>query len=126
MLCAEHAVVPPAPGRKLRPPVEPDGAERSITMTQLNRTSTLPEIQQYVQEMLVARNLVLPLKDVVLHMTEELGEVTRAIRKNDAENLREELADCLFFVLSAANAAGVDLTTALLAKEERNRVRFGA
>lgn len=93
---------------------------------QLDRSLTLPQVQAYVQEMRIARNLIMPVKDVVLHMSEELGEVARAVRKHDQENLGEELADCLFFVLSAANEAGIDLTDALIRKEERNRTRFGA
>ena len=93
---------------------------------QLDRSLTLPQLQAYVQEMRVARGLVMPVRDVVLHLSEELGEVARAVRKDDRENLGEELADCLFFVLSVANEAGIDLTDALLQKEERNRGRFGA
>ncbi|MDF2629266.1 MAG: putative pyrophosphatase [Symbiobacteriaceae bacterium] len=93
---------------------------------QLDRSLTLPQVQAYVQEKRVARHLVMPVQDVVLHLAEELGEVARAVRKGDQENLREELADCLFFILSAANEAGIDLTEALLRKEEKNRNRFGA
>lgn len=87
---------------------------------------TLPELQAYVQEKLVARGLVSPLADEVLHLMEEVGEVTRAMRKGDQANLGEELADCLFFVLSAANVAGIDIEAALREKEKRNCIRFGA
>ncbi|HYF95915.1 MAG TPA: MazG nucleotide pyrophosphohydrolase domain-containing protein [Symbiobacteriaceae bacterium] len=86
----------------------------------------LPELQMYVREKLVARNLVTPLPTVTLHMVEEVGEVARAIRKGDRENLAEELADCLFLLVATANAAEVDLMEAFAEKEKRNSVRFGA
>lgn len=92
----------------------------------MNRDMTLPQLQQYVQAKLVARNLVTPLPETVLHLMEEVGEVTRAMRRGDRANLAEELADCLWFVISAANVAGVDLDAALAQKEEQNCVRFGA
>lgn len=63
---------------------------------------------------------------MVLHLVEEVGEVVRAMRRSDSANLREELADCLFYTLAAANEANVDLAEALEAKEQRNRSRFGA
>ncbi|MEW6523074.1 MAG: hypothetical protein AB1445_05800 [Bacillota bacterium] len=34
--------------------------------------------------------------------------------------------DCFFYLLAAANEARVDLASALISKEERNRARFGA
>jgi NTP pyrophosphatase (non-canonical NTP hydrolase) len=92
----------------------------------MERNLTLPEMQQYVQEKLVARNLVSPLSNTVLHLMEEVGEVTRAMRRGDVGNLAEELADCLWFVISAANVAGIDLETAMVEKEKRNVVRWGA
>lgn len=66
-----------------------------------------------------------PLSEMVLHLVEKVGEVVRAMRRDDLENLSEELADCLFCILSAANEAQVDLASALIKKEERNRLRFG-
>jgi len=87
---------------------------------------TLPQLQAYVQEKLIARGLVSPLPDEVLHLMEEVGEVVRAMRRGDKANLGEELADCLFFILSAANVADIDLQAALTEKEKRNCIRFGA
>jgi NTP pyrophosphatase (non-canonical NTP hydrolase) len=98
-------------------------------MEQLDRTFTLAQLQAYVQVVRTARSYgapLSPLKDTVLHLVEEVGEVVRAVRRNDAENLSEELADSLFYILAAANAAQIDLASALAQKEERNRQRFGA
>lgn len=94
----------------------------------LDANDTVPELQQYVQEVRKSRSQgrpLSPLTDMVMHLVEEVGEVARAIRRDDRENLDEELADCLFYILAAANEAQVDLISALMAKEERNRVRFG-
>lgn len=87
---------------------------------------TITELQAYVADKLVARKLVQPLPNVALHLAEEVGEVARAVRKGDQANLAEELADCLFLLLSTANAANVDLAEAFAAKEQKNTVRFGA
>ena len=98
-------------------------------MEQLDRSFTLAQLQQYVQDVRTARSHgapLSPLKEMVLHLVEEVGEVVRAMRRSDAENLGEELADCLFYILAAANEAKVDLASALAQKEQRNRQRFGA
>lgn len=98
-------------------------------MRQLDAGFTLSDLQKYVQEVRIARSHgqpLSPLRDVVLHLVEEVGEVVRAVRRSDGENLSEELADCLFYLLAAANEAQVDLASSLVEKEERNRVRFGA
>jgi NTP pyrophosphatase (non-canonical NTP hydrolase) len=63
---------------------------------------------------------------MVLHLVEEVGEVVRAVRREDWENLEEELADTLFYILAAANEAKVDLASAFARKEQRNRDQFGA
>ncbi len=98
-------------------------------MRELKPELSLPQLQQYVQEVRVARSHgrpLSPLSEMVLHLVEEVGEVVRALRREDSANLREELADCLFYVLAAANEAGIDVAVALSEKEERNRQRFGA
>lgn len=43
---------------------------------------------------------------------EEVGELSRALRKEDPENLSEEFADCFAWLASLASIAGVDLATA--------------
>jgi NTP pyrophosphatase (non-canonical NTP hydrolase) len=43
------------------------------------------------------------------HLTEEVGELAKALRTGDADNLRHEFADVLAWVVSLANLTGVDV-----------------
>jgi NTP pyrophosphatase (non-canonical NTP hydrolase) len=43
------------------------------------------------------------------HLTEEVGELAKALRTGDPDNLRHEFADVLAWVVSLANLTGVDV-----------------
>ncbi|MEX2274756.1 MAG: MazG nucleotide pyrophosphohydrolase domain-containing protein [Actinomycetota bacterium] len=45
-------------------------------------------------------------------MTEEVGELARALRRDDRENLEHEFGDVLAWLASLANLSGVDLDRA--------------
>jgi NTP pyrophosphatase (non-canonical NTP hydrolase) len=45
-------------------------------------------------------------------MTEEVGELAKALRRNDADELRLEFSDVLAWLASLANLTGVDLEEA--------------
>ncbi len=47
---------------------------------------------------------------------EEVGELTRALRRDDEENLAEEFADVLAWLTTLASIRGVDLEAAVLQK----------
>ncbi|AIY90070.1 MazG nucleotide pyrophosphohydrolase domain-containing protein [Geoglobus acetivorans] len=47
---------------------------------------------------------------------EEAGELAEAVRKKDAESIEEELADCLFMILSLANYFNADVERRLIEK----------
>lgn len=47
---------------------------------------------------------------------EEVGELAEAVRKNNTSDIEEELADCLFVILSIANYYGVDVEKKLVEK----------
>jgi NTP pyrophosphatase (non-canonical NTP hydrolase) len=72
-----------------------------------------------------------PLETLVL-MTEELGELARAVRKRFAidsrhgtdEEVAEELADLQLYVVHLANVMDLDLATAVTGKERTNADRF--
>ncbi len=51
---------------------------------------------------------------------EEAGELAEAIRKSEKRSIEEELADCLFMVLSLANYFGVDVEERLIEKYMKN------
>jgi NTP pyrophosphatase (non-canonical NTP hydrolase) len=44
--------------------------------------------------------------------TEEVGELARALRHDDADEIRHELSDVLAWLVSLANLAGIDLDEA--------------
>jgi NTP pyrophosphatase (non-canonical NTP hydrolase) len=45
-------------------------------------------------------------------LTEEVGELAKALRGNDRENLQHEFGDVLAWLTSLASLTGVDLATA--------------
>jgi NTP pyrophosphatase (non-canonical NTP hydrolase) len=45
-------------------------------------------------------------------MTEEVGELAKALRRNDPDELRLEFSDVLAWLASLANLTGVDLEEA--------------
>ena len=57
-------------------------------------------------------------------VTEELGEVDRALAAGDAARVRDELGDLLFAVVNVARKAGVDPEQALLGTNDRFARRF--
>lgn len=74
-------------------------------------------------------------KDALLLLTEELGELARAIRKREglarhhgeeATDIGLELADVQLYVVHLANVLGLDLSSAVTAKERVNAQRFSS
>jgi NTP pyrophosphatase (non-canonical NTP hydrolase) len=52
-------------------------------------------------------------------LVEEIGELSRAIRKKNKERIKEEFADCLAWLLSVGSILGID------AEEAMNKYRDG-
>lgn len=72
-------------------------------------------------------------RDTLLLMTEEMGELARAVRLAEGldrqhtgpeSNLGEELADVQLYLVHLANTLGLDLAEAVSMKEARNSARF--
>lgn len=71
-------------------------------------------------------------KDYFLKLSEEVGELSRAMRKDlRAENrdeikgtIDEELWDVIYYALAIANLYDVDLEHVIKVKEEMNQVRY--
>ena len=49
-------------------------------------------------------------------LVEEIGELSSALRKNEADNLSDEFADVLAWLATIANVVGVDLSEAVAEK----------
>jgi NTP pyrophosphatase (non-canonical NTP hydrolase) len=68
-------------------------------------------------------------QDTMLLLTEEIGELARAVRKElgllrtggyDGTDIADELADVQLYLLHLANVVGVELADAVTAKEKKN------
>lgn len=102
-------------------------------MKPLEKDQSLEAIQRYVADMEVERGFSdRPLIEQCLQLGEEVGEVFKAVRKQ--QNLRidpkskvgavgDELADVLIYLCAIANRTGVDLADALRSKEAVNETR---
>ena len=94
----------------------------------------LQDLQDYVHEMAVLRGFEREtIEDAMLLLVEEIGELAKATRnllglktsrKSDLRtNIKQELADCLIYLLDIANLAHIDLEEALREKERHNSRR---
>ena len=52
----------------------------------------------------------------MLWLVEEVGELAEAVRRDDIDGVKEEIADCFAWVGALANLYDIDLETAFLAK----------
>lgn len=102
-------------------------------MQPLDTASTLANLQQYVADMEAERGFThRTVIEQALQLGEEVGELFKAIRKN--QNLAtahgavigtvdEELADVLIYLCAIANRLDIDLAHALQTKEALNETR---
>ncbi len=103
-------------------------------MTEFPAHTGLPDLQAYMAAICQQRgwDKASDLETFLL-FTEEVGELAKAIRvrrklftesaRPKADNVAEEMADLLSYLLDLANRLGIDLETALRAKEAENRNR---
>jgi len=94
---------------------------------------TLPELQAYIVRRSEERGFTNETaQDKFALLVEEVGELAKAMRPlhgikmaDDAreQNIEYELADVFWMLLSLSASLGVDLETAVLAKEAKNQER---
>lgn len=100
----------------------------------LNGNSSLKDVQVYINKMIEERGFDKNTpQDVMLLLTEEIGELAKEIRKitqikMDISKTREtdvsgEIADVFIYILSMCRVMKIDLLEALKEKEERNLKR---
>lgn len=91
--------------------------------------TTIKYLQKYIKENDYHPEL---LKDYFLKLTEEVGELSRAIRKdlkvsNSAEikgTVDEELWDVIYYALAIANIYDVDIEQVIKVKSEMNERKY--
>lgn len=71
----------------------------------------ISEFQRLIESIYFERDHARGLAATHMWFSEEIGELTRALRRRhqDPENLREEFADVLAWLATLASIAGVDL-----------------
>lgn len=103
-------------------------------LEELNETSSLKDIQEYINKMVETRGFEEETpQEVMLFLTEEIGELAKEIRKDSNMKLDQakskevdvsgELADVFIYILSMCRVKQIDLLEALKEKEERNLKR---
>lgn len=100
-------------------------------LEKLNKNSSLKDIQIYINKMIETRGFENETpQDIMLLLTEELGELAKEVRKStniklDSAKPREidisgEIADVFIYILSLCRVEKIDLLEATKEKEQRN------
>lgn len=92
-------------------------------------TTTVKYLQNYIKQKDYHPEL---LKDYFLKLSEEVGELSRAIRKGlkapNSEEIKgtidEELWDVIYYTMAIANLYDVDLEQVIKSKEAMNQSRY--
>ena len=69
----------------------------------------ISEFQKRIEEIYYERDAGRGLHATHMWFAEEVGELTRALRRGERENLEEEFADVFAWLSTLASIAGVDL-----------------
>ena len=99
----------------------------------LNESNTLPEIQNYIKEVIRIRGFAgQEIEKTMLLLLDEVGELAKSIRKNATnmnidknklnhyDTIESEIADVFIVLNSVCNKLNIDLYKALKDKEEEN------
>lgn len=76
----------------------------------------IEEFQRRIEEIYYQRDLARGLAGTHMWFCEEVGELTRALRRDQREELEGEFADVLAWLSTLASIAGVDLQEAATRK----------
>ena len=73
----------------------------------------LKQYQEIIKEIYFKKDSKRGLDKTFNWFIEEIGELSRAIRKKDKKKIREEFADCLAWLLSVGTILGIDAEEAM-------------
>jgi NTP pyrophosphatase (non-canonical NTP hydrolase) len=89
----------------------------SIDVIETGDAVGLGQFQKLIERIYYKKDASRGLEGTYMWFAEEVGELTRALRRgNDRENLLEEFADVLAWLSSLASIAGIDLEDAVAHK----------
>lgn len=74
------------------------------------------EFQQKIEAIYFAKDNARGVAGTFMWFAEEVGELSRALRRKNADELRGEFADVLAWLSTLASIAGIDLEQAAAAK----------
>jgi NTP pyrophosphatase (non-canonical NTP hydrolase) len=80
----------------------------------------IKEFQNLIKELYVKRDNKRGIDKNCLWLMEEVGELAKAVRKNDVENIEEEIADVIAWTFSIANVMDLDVEKLLEKKYKDN------
>lgn len=80
------------------------------------RTLTLADFQKHISDKYAAADRARGTPGTWLWFSEEIGELARALARNDRANLESEFADVLAWLCTLANINDVDLAEAVTRK----------
>jgi len=99
----------------------------------LKETNTLREVQAYIKAVNTVRGFEgQPVQDIMLLLTEEIGELAKALRKTatnmstdvnkqyNYDTVESEISDCFYVLNGICNKLNIDLFTCLKEKEKEN------
>ena len=99
---------------------------------QLHKDNTLNEIQAYIKQVIDIRGFsTQPIEQTLLMLTEEVGELAKAIRKHATNmnvdsnkeykiSIEEEVADIFIVLTSICNRLDINMEEGILNKEKIN------
>ena len=106
-------------------------------LKKLSDKSSINEIQSYIKKVMEVRGFNKEKSsDKILLLVEEVGELAKAIRKNESKlridktkeynysSVESEIADVFIVLLSICDILNIDLLKAFLNKEEENIKRI--
>ena len=102
-------------------------------LNHLNNRTTLNELQDYIKKVIELRNFdKQPIEQTMLLLTEEIGELAKAIRKDATnmsvdnsklshyESIESEIADVFIVLTSICNKLNINLYNSIIEKEKKN------
>jgi NTP pyrophosphatase (non-canonical NTP hydrolase) len=86
----------------------------------------IAQFQKLIEDIYYAKDSARGLAGTHMWFCEEVGELTRALRRDDRDELEGEFADVLAWLSTLASIAGVDLEAAARRKYAEGCPRCGA
>lgn len=76
---------------------------------EMAKARSLAEFQAQIEAIYYEKDAARGLAGTTLWFAEEFGELIRALRRQDRDNLEEEFSDVLAWLVSLASISGIDL-----------------